>query len=66
MCGQITICLFMLITLAVYQENLQGASNNAAPIANSIISGQVSDLNGSVTDARIILQSFQDEKCAKL
>ena len=66
MCGRITICLLMLITLAVSQENLQGDSKNAESIANAIISGQVSDLNGYVTDARIILQSFQDEKCAKL
>lgn len=62
----ILICLLMLITIAVSQENLQGGSDTAAPIANAIISGQVSDLKGSVTDARIILQSFQDEKCAKL
>lgn len=62
----ILICLLMIITVAVSQAKSQGSVNNAAPAANPIISGQLSDLNGSITDARIILQSFQDEKCAKL
>ena len=54
------------VSLMEHPFGLKMRSNTVAPIANRIISGQVSDLNGLVTDARIILQSFKDEKCAKL
>ncbi|HEX8141297.1 MAG TPA: hypothetical protein VF553_01800 [Pyrinomonadaceae bacterium] len=62
----ILFCLSMLVTAVVSQDKSQAGVSTDAPLANSIISGQLSDLNGNITDARIILQSFQDEKCAKL
>jgi hypothetical protein len=60
--------LSLLANPAAAQEKTRASANNAPPTAISVgvIAGKLIDVNGPITDAQVILQTFKDEKCVKL
>jgi hypothetical protein len=60
--------ILLLGNPVISEEQTQASAINAPPAASpsGVISGTLIDVNGPITDAQVILQTFKDEKCVKV